>query len=369
MRIHSWQVSAIAALAVLIAACGGGGSGAPSQSGGAPGRGGAPAAAVGIVTLAQKPIEESSEFIATVRSLHSTTIQPQVEGIIKKIFVKSGDTVKAGAPLVQIDPEHEAATLRNIESQRAARQADVTYWTAQVQRLQELLKAGAISQDEFDTAQHNLRTAQANLDALDAQVREGQVQLQYYQVSAPTAGVVGDIPVRVGDRVTTSTMITTIDDRSGLEAYINVPVDRAPDLRLGLPVEIVDADGKVIATNPISFIAPRVDPATQTILAKSLLRDAPPTVRVQQFVRARVVWRTVPGLTIPIVATNRINGQYFCFVAEPGPNGQLIARQRPVQVGDIQGNDYIVKSGLQPGDRVIVSGVQKIADGAPVRAQ
>jgi RND family efflux transporter MFP subunit len=369
MRMHTFPMAAIAAATALLAACGGNAGGAPAQGAGPEGRGGPMATPVTITTLEQKPIEDSSEFIATVRSLHSTTIQPQVEGYITKIFVKSGDSVKAGAPLVQIDPEHEAATLHNVESQRSARQADVTYWKGQVQRLQELLKAGAISQDEFDTAQHNLQTAQANLDAIDAQVREGQVQLQYYRVTAPTAGVVGDISVREGDRVTTSTMITTIDDRNGLEAYIQVPVDRAPDLHVGLPAEVVDADGKVIATNPISFVAPRVDPSTQTILAKSLLRDAPPAVRVQQFVRTRVIWRTVPGVTIPIVATNRINGQYFCFVAGPGPNGQLVAHQRPVQVGEVQGNDYVVKGGLKPGDKLIVSGIQKIADGAPVRAQ
>lgn len=364
MRILTVQLAAVAAAALMAGGCGGG---APAQQAGAQGRGGGMATPVSIVTLAQKPIEESSDFIATVRSLHSTTIQPQIEGDITKIFVKSGDTVKAGEPILQIDPEHEAATLRNTEAQRTARDADVSYWKGEVQRLQDLLKGGAISQDEFDTAQHNLQTAQANLGALDAQVREEQVQLQYYRVTAPTAGVVGDISVREGDRVTTSTMITTIDDRGGLEAYIDVPVDRAPDLRRGLPAEILDADGKVIATNPISFVAPRVDPSTQTILAKSLLRDAPPAVRVQQFVRVRVVWRTVPGLTIPIVATNRINGQYFCFVAEQGPSGQLVARQRPVQVGNVQGNDYVVKGGLQAGDRLIVSGVQKIGDGAPVR--
>lgn len=368
MRNHVLQMT-VAAAAAMLAACGGGGGGAPAPGAAGQGPGAAMATPVSIVSLAQKPIEDSSEFIATVRSLHSTTIQPQVEGYVKKIFVKSGDTVKAGAPLVQIDPEHEAATLSNVESQRAARQADVTYWKGQVQRLQELLKAGAISQDEFDTAQHNLQTAQANLDALDAQVRQGEVQLHYYRVTAPTAGVIGDIPVREGDRVTTSTMITTIDDRSGLEAYIDVPIDRAPDLRVGLPAEILDADGKVVATNPISFVAPRVDPSTQTILAKSLLRNAPPAVRVQQFVRIRIVWRTLSGLTIPIVATNRINGQYFCFVAEPGPNGQLVAHQRPVQVGEVQGNDYVVRGGLKPGERLIVSGIQKIADGAPVRAQ
>src|SRR3954470_3275871 len=340
------------------------GGGAP----GAGGRGAAPATTVGIVTLQPAPIEVSSDFISTVRSLHSTTIQPQVDGRVTRVFVKSGDVVRAGSPIVQIDPEKQSATLQNTESQRAARVADVTYWKNQVERLQALLKAGAISQNEFDTAQHNLESAQAQLSALDAQVREGRVQLQYYRVTAPTAGAVGDIPVREGDRVTTSTVITTVDDKAGLEAYIQVPVDQAPDLRVGLQTQILDADGKVIASNPISFVAPRVDPSTQTVLAKALLRDAPPSVRVQQFVKVRVIWRSTPGLTVPITAVSRINGQYFFFIAEQTPNG-LVAKQHPLQVGDVKGNDYIVKSGLKAGDKLIVTGIQKIADGAPVKAE
>ena len=163
-------------------------------------------------------------------------------------------------------------------------------------------------------------------------------------------------------------MITTIDDKSGLEAYIQVPVDRAPDARLGLPVQILDANGTVLATNPITFVAPRVDPATQTVLAKSLLKELPPAVRVQQFVRTRVIWRTAPGLTVPITAALRINGQYFVYLAETGPQG-LVAKQHPVQVGEVQGNDYVVKGGLKSGDRLIVAGIQKIADGAPVKAE
>jgi RND family efflux transporter MFP subunit len=353
---------------MLAAACSRSDAPGASAAPGA-GRGGPPpAAAVGIETLEAKPIEEASDFIATVRSLHSTTVQPQVEGRVTRIFAKSGDVVRAGAPLVQIDPERQAATVRNTESQRTAREGDVSYWKGQVERLQALVKAGAISQNEFDTAQHNLETAQANLAALDAQVREGHVQLQYYRVTAPTAGSIGDMPVREGDRVTTSTVITTIDDRAALETYINVPVDRAPQLRVGLTVQILDADGKVVVTNPISFVAPRVDPATQTVLAKSLLRNVPPYMKVQQFVHTRVIWRSAPGLTVPIVAAQRINGQYFVFVAEQTPQG-LVARQRPVQLGEVQGNDYLVKGGLKPGDKLIVSGVQKIADGAPVKPQ
>ncbi len=327
-----------------------------------------PPTAVKLLTLEPKPVEQASEFIATIRSLRSSTVQPEVDGLVTKIFVKSGDHVRAGAPLVQINPAKQQASVRSAEANRAGTEADVQYWRQQVKRLESLVGAGAISRQEFDQAQNSLRTAEARLAALDAQVREGRVELEYYRVDAPQAGVVGDIPIRTGDRVTTSTVITTIDENAALEAYIQIPLDRSPDLRVGLPVQLLDGEGKVVATNPITFVAPRVDDATQTVQVKSALRDVPPALRVLQFIRARVVWRNAPGLTIPITAVSRISGQYFCFVAEPGPNG-LVARQRPVQIGELIGNDYVVTGGVNAGDKVVVSGIQKIGDGAPVKAE
>jgi len=327
-----------------------------------------PPTAVKLLTLEPKPVEQASEFIATVRSLRSTTVQPEVEGLVTKIFVKSGDHVRAGAPLVQINAAKQQATVKSTEANRAGTEADVQYWRQQVKRLESLVGAGAISRQEFDQAQNSLRTAEARLAALDAQVREGRVELEYYRVDAPQAGVIGDIPIRTGDRVTTSTVITTIDENAALEAYIQIPLDRSPDLRLGLPVQLLDGEGKIVATNPITFVAPRVDDATQTVQVKSALRNVPPALRVQQFIRARVVWRNAPGLTLPITAVSRVSGQYFCFVAEQSPNG-LVARQRPVQIGELIGNDYVVMGGVNAGDKVVVSGIQKIGDGAPVKAE
>lgn len=345
----------------LAAACGGdhAAQGAPPQP---------PPATVALLELTEKPIAAASEFIATLRSLRSVTVQPEIDGLITRIFVKSGDRVRAGAPLVQINADRQQAAVRSAEANRSGTEADVSYWRQQVGRLESLVEAGAISRQEFDQAQNSLRTAEARLAALDAQLSEGQVQLRYHRVDAPQAGVVGDIAIRTGDRVTTSTVITTIDDNASFEAYIQVPLDRAPDLRPGLPVHLLDSNGQVMATNRVTFVAPRVDDATQTVLAKSALSDIPPSLRVQQFVRARIVWRTSPGLTIPITAVTRISGQHFCFVAEPAGDG-LVARQRPVQVGDILDNDYIVISGLEAGDRVVVQGIQKIGDGARIRAE
>ena len=321
-----------------------------------------------LLTLQEKPIEQASELIATIRSLRSTTIQPEVEGLVTRIFVKPGDRVAAGKPLLQINADKQQATVRSTEANRAGVEADVQYWRDHVKRLESLVQAGAISKQEFQQAQNSLRTAEARLAALDAQVREDRVELQFYRVDAPQPGVVGDMTIREGDRVTSSTVIMTIDDISALEADIQVPLDRSADLRIGLPVQLLDNEGTPVATNPVSFVAPRVDERTQTVLVKARLREAPPAVRVQQFARARIIWRNAPGLLVPITAVMRISGKHFCYVADQ-KDGGLIARQQPIEVGEMIGNEYVVRSGLKPGDRVVTSGIQKIGNGAPIKPE
>lgn len=320
---------------------------------------------VEVVILALRPVEQTSEFIGTVKSRRSTTVQPQVEGFVTRILARSGDRVGVGTPLMEIDPRMQQAAVANLESQRAARQADLQQAQRQATRMKTLLEAGAASQAELEQAQTVLSTSEAQLEAIEAQIREQRVALAYHTVSAPTAGVVGDIPVRVGDSVTRSSILTTIDQNAGLEAYINVPVQEAQNLRIGLPVHLVDDRGAILSTEKMSFVSPSVDGATQSVLAKAGLEKAG-AFRTEQFVRARIVWTEAPALTVPIVALNRINGQFFAYVAESGEGGATVARQRAVEPGPVVGNDYVVKSGLQAGEKLIVSGVQKIRDGAPV---
>ena len=356
------RLSPLAILLLSAAGCGD----APQAGGpGGPG-GGMPPAEVKTVTLAPKPVPRTSEFVATLQSRASTTIQPQVDGIVTRILVKSGDRVRAGQPLVQIDPDKQAASVASLEAARVARQADVAYAKQQLDRMQKLVEAGAVSRQELEQAQTAYDTAQAQLDAIRQQIRQGRVELQYYRVTAPTAGVVGDIPVRTGDRVTTSTEITTVDQAQGLEVYISVPLEQSGELRVGLPVELLDSDGKAISTHPITFVAPRADNDTQSVLVKAQIRERPEGLRVMQYVRARIIWSNAPQMTVPVVAVNRMAGQYFVFVAESADQG-TVARQKPVTVGEIVGDDYVVRGGLKPGERVIVSNLQKIGDGAPVK--
>jgi RND family efflux transporter MFP subunit len=358
----------VAVLACVSAGCGGGQSGEA-----APGAGGPPAMDVKVVTLAEKPIAQSSEYIATLKSLRSTTIQPQVEGIVTRVHVASGARVRPGQPILQLEASKEEAALKSLVSRRVALVAEMTFAKQQAERAAALLKDGAMSRQDLDQAQTALATTGAQLAALDEQISEQRVHLNYFQVRAPVAGVVGDIVVRVGDRVTSATEITTIDqsaaadgNRRDLEAHVAVPLERAAELRTGLPLELLDSNGQMISTNPLTFVAPRVDESTQTVLVKSLLKDVPPSMRVRQYIRARLVWQTSPGLTVPVVAVTRISGQHFAFVAEPKDQG-FVARQRPVKVGSIVGDDYVVNDGLKPGERLIVSGIQKLGDGVPVK--
>jgi RND family efflux transporter MFP subunit len=325
-----------------------------------------PPVEVKTIALEPRPIPKTSEFVATIRSLRSTTVQPQVDGLVRQILVRAGDRVRAGQAIAQIDQERQQALVESLQSERGARQANLEFAQQELGRMRQLQAGGAVSRAQLDQAESAHKNAAALLAAIESQIRENEVELQYHRIAAPASGIVGDIPVREGDRVTPETVITTIDQPEGLEAYLNVPLEPAADLEPGLTVELLDRAGKVIASNPITFIAPRADDGTQSVLVKAALGRVPPGVRVMQYVRARIVWSSQPGLAVPVLAVSRIAGQPFVFVAEQNGEG-FAARQKPVSLGDLVGDDYEVRGGLQAGERVIVSNLQKIGNGAPVK--
>jgi RND family efflux transporter MFP subunit len=360
------RVFAFCSLVLIGAATSACGGGEPAAPAGPPG-GGMPPMPVEAITLVNKPVEQVSEFVASLKSRRSSTIQPQAEGHLTRIAVRSGQRVSQGALLFEIDSAPEQAALASLQSMRPMREAELSFAQQQVARNKALLEAGAVSQREVEQYETTVRTTEAQIKALDEQIKQQRSMLGYYRVTAPSAGVVGDIQVVVGDRVTKSTVLTTVDENDVLEVYLNVPVGQAPLLKVGLPVRLVDDSGRIIATNPIGFVSPNVDTATQTVLVTAPLVEGRGQFRADQFVRARVVFSEAPGLTVPVTAVLRINGQYFAFVVEKGGPG-TIARQKPVDLGDIVGNEYVVRSGLQPGEQLIVAGLQKIGDGAPVQA-
>jgi RND family efflux transporter MFP subunit len=327
-----------------------------------------PAVPVKIQVAQSVGISDTTEYVATLKSRASAIIMPQVEGQITEIRVHSGDRVSPGAVMMQIDPTKQQATVNSQEHSRTAQEANLAYAQQQYNRISALAAAGVVAKQDLDQSKTALDNAQAQLKSLDAQVQEQQVQLRYYRVTAPSSGIVGDIPVRVGDRVTTTTPLTTVDQPGSLEAYVYVPIERSGQLKLNMPVQIVDGSGNTLADSRISFISPQVDNTTQTVLMKSRIANHEERLRNMQFIRARVIWGTHQGPVVPVVAVSRVGGQYFAFIAE-NQNGKLVAHQKPLRLGEMTGNDYVVLDGIKPGDKIIVSGIQFLVDGATVAPQ
>jgi multidrug efflux pump subunit AcrA (membrane-fusion protein) len=135
---------------------------------------------------------------------------------------------------------------------------------------------------------------------------------------------------------------------------------------MGLPVQIVTSTGELIDQTKIYFISQQVDNATQGILVKAPVHGSLDKFRNAQLVKARVIWSTAPAPTVPVLAVTRIGGQSFVYVAEQAGGG-TVAKQRAVTLGDTIGNDYAVTSGLKPGEKVVVSGIQFLIDGVPIQ--
>ena len=327
-----------------------------------------PAIPVQVQIAASVKIPETTEYLSLLKSRHSAVINPQVEGQITRIFVKSGERVAAGTPLLQIDPLRQEAVVNSQEASRAAQEANLRYAKISLERAKKLFDTGVISKQELDNAQTGYDAALSQLKASEEQVRQQTVQLHYYSVTSPMDGIVGDIPVRMGDRVTVSTLLTTVDEPGALEAYIYVPAERAKNLKLGLPVRLLDAAGQAGIETRLSFVSPQVDTATQTVLAKAMLENRQAKLRIEQQVRAQITWGTHEGPVIPVLAVQRINGQFFAFVSVNEGKG-TVARQKPLKLGEVVGNDFAVLEGVKSGDHVIVSGTQFLQDGMPVTEQ
>jgi RND family efflux transporter MFP subunit len=323
---------------------------------------------VKVITAQDQTVPLSTDYLATLKSRNSATLQSLVEGDITRIFVNSGQRVTAGTPILEIDPTKQQATVNNQEAALKSKEATMQQALIDLNRKKQLFAGGIIAKADLDLAQNTYDAAKADAEALQASIREQQVQLHYYTVKAPSEGIIGDIPVHVGDHITNQTMLTTLDQGGTLEAYVNLPAEKSRSLRMGLPVDLVDDTGKPLVRTRISFISPHVDTDSQTLLVKTQVPNPGMKFRNAQQVNARVVWSERQAPVIPVTAVSRLSGKVFAFIAE-GQGQQAVARQRVIQVGDLVGNDYVVLDGIKPGDKIIVSNVQMLADGMPVVPQ
>jgi RND family efflux transporter MFP subunit len=324
---------------------------------------------VQAVAVTLSPVAQTSEYVATIKSRRSATLEPQVQGSLTQIRVASGAHVKAGQVLMQIDPRLQLATVESARATERQKKAVYDYNAVEVERQRKLFEAGVTSRDAYDQARQSYDNSKADYESAVNLRKTQEEQLAYYTIRAPFDGVVGDIPVHVGDFVapmnSPPSVLTTVDEAKDLEAYIYVPTERSSQVRQGLDVELMDNSGKLLEKTKIDFLSPQVDSTLQGILVKAPVHASPEILRNAQMIKARVVWATTPMAVVPVLAVTRQGGQSFVFVVRQ-QGGHSVAMQTPVTLGDTVGNAYSISSGLSAGDRVIVSSTQFLVNGMPV---
>jgi RND family efflux transporter MFP subunit len=223
---------------------------------------------------------------------------------------------------------------------------------------------GIVSQQDADQARVQADQAEASLRATDALIASQRARLGFFNIVAPFDGVVGHVPVKVGDFVTPATALSSVTQESGLEAEVWVPVERAKELTADSRVRLLDEAGEAVAEAKVSFVSPRADPSSQLLLIKASFEPLT-ALRADQLVHARVIWAEKEGLAVPTAAVMRQAGQTFSYVVDRA-EGATKAKRVPITLGPLVASDYVVLAGLDAGQQVIVSGIQMLGDGAPV---
>jgi len=320
-----------------------------------------------VVTMA--PVPQSNEYVATIKSRRSATLVPMVQGTLTQIRVASGDHVKTGQVMMEIDPRMQLATVASARATEQQKKAVYDYNAIEVERQRKLFEAGVTSRDTYDQELQAFQNSKADYESAVEARKTQEEQLAYYTIRAPFDGVVGDVPVHVGDLVaplmSPAAILTTVDENRDLEAYIYIPTERSSQVKEGLDVDLMDNTGKLLEKTKIAFVSAQVDSTLQGILAKAPVHATPEMLRNAQLINARVIWSTAPMAVVPVLAVTRQGGQSFVFVARQ-QNGHFVAQQTAVTLGDTVGNAYSISAGLNAGDRVIVSSTQFLVNGMPV---
>lgn len=362
---------------------------------------------VQTVVLHQSPIEDSSKYIATLKSRKSVTFGSEFTAYVQEIYVRSGDKVPAGKLLIKLRSNQEessvkaqnslsqakaelvSASKQSYESYKAKlREAEANLKLAknQYQRYEALFKEQMVSKNQLEQYENNLTRASQEYESIksdmsskqfsvleaennykqaSSQINEKKAIVEKLRVVAPFAGTVGDIPVKVGDSVYPQAQLLSLANIDQLEVYINVPADKISRLKIGSKVTLVDASGNSSAESEVFFISPTVSSDSQTVLVKALLNNPQGVFRDGQQIDCKIHWGEKMGILLPTPAISRFGTASFVFKIQRDGKKTSV-KQTPVQLDGIQQNAYEVLSGLSDGDEIVLEGIQKLGDGSPV---
>jgi RND family efflux transporter MFP subunit len=333
---------------------------------------------VQVVTIEQKDVPVYGEWVATLDGYVNADIRPQVSGYLLKQNYREGTLVRKGDVLFEIDPRPLEAALQQAQGQQAQAEAQLGKAALDVQRDTPLAKQSAIPQAQLDNDIQANAAATAVLKANKAQVQQAKLNMEFTKVRSLLDGIAGIAKGQIGDLVGPTTILTTVSQVQPIKAYFSVSEQeylpyaaRISEVANGKRVagtnkilELILADGSVFPHKGAIVVADRqVDLKTGTIRFAAAFDNPNGVLRPGQFARVRFPTSVAKNaLLVPQRSVIETQGTYQVAVVTPDNKASI----RPVKVAQRVGNMWIIKEGIQPSERVIVEGFQKVKEGTPV---
>ncbi len=362
-----------AGLSILLMLTGCSGQDGEGQQAGA---GGMPPAAVVVQQATLADVTVRQDYAGRARGAREVEVRARISGILEQRLYEEGQMVREGDALFRIDRKPAAAALQRARAQRQVAEADVQQAEREWKRISSLFERNAVSERERDSAQSALELARANLAVANAGVAQAELDLGYTDVTAPISGVTSLEDFPEGSLIDTGTLLTTIVQLDPVHVRFALPENDAnirraaregmvrADQEQNVSARLVLADGSEYDLDGrIDFTASTLDPRTGTVSARAVFPNPEQVIVPGQFVRVRVELQSFDDvITVPERAvTQGQNGPVVYVVDEDSK-----ARVREVELGPVSDGRQILLSGLDEGDRYIVSGLVNLRDGAAV---
>jgi membrane fusion protein (multidrug efflux system) len=333
-----------------------------------------PPPAVVVTPVVQKDIPVTKEWIGTTEGNVNAEIRPKVDGYLLRRVYAEGSFVRQGDLLFEIDPRQTQAQLQQVQADLEQAQAQLAKAKQDVTRFQPLAAQKAISQQELDNALSAERAAKAAVAAREAAVHQARLSLSWARVTSPISGIAGIAQAQVGNLVSPTTVLTTVSQCDPIRVLYQLSeqeflqyqkrMQQNPSPGRDESLELVLTDGSVFPhKGRVLFEGRQVDVKTGTITSVALFPNPGNLLRPGQYAKIRAVTEVKKGaLLVPQRAVNELQGGFQVAVVGSDDKAEL----RPVQPGERVGTQWVIDSGLKPGERVVVEGFSKVKSGATV---
>lgn len=340
------------------------------------GAGGMPPAAVVVQQATLADVTVRQDYAGRARGAREVEVRARISGILEQRLYEEGQMVREGDALFRIDRKPAAAALQRARAQRQVAEADVQQAEREWNRISSLFERNAVSERERDSAQSALELARANLAVANAGVAQAELDLGYTDVTAPISGVTSLEDFPEGSLIDTGTLLTTIVQLDPVHVRFALPENDAnirraaregmvrADQEQNVSARLVLADGSEYELDGrIDFTASTLDPRTGTVSARAVFPNPEQVIVPGQFVRVRVELQSFDDvITVPERAITQGQNGPVVYVVDDDSK----ARIREVELGPVSDGRQILLSGLDAGDRYIVSGLVNLRDGAAV---